>query len=109
VSYAQLEAAGVFLVIVKLGCSYRRPGRYDDLLEVRTRVVGGSRVKIRHEYEVVRVESGATASAAAGISPSTGGEVGEVLMVAETVLACIDQSGRPTLLPEWLVQAESRV
>lgn len=105
ISYAQLEAAGIFLVIVKLGCSYRRPGHYDDLVEVRTRVVGGSRVKIRHEYEVVRVESASSHLAAGGITPSAGSHIGDVLMAGESLLACVDRTGRPTAMPDWLVPA----
>lgn len=107
VSYAQLEAAGVFLVIVKLECSFKRPGYYDDLVEVRTRVVGGSRVKIRHEYEVVRADE--PAPSAATPAPSTLGALaqhrtpGELLMTASSLLACVDRSGRPAVMPEWLV------
>ena len=98
VSYADLEASGVFLVIVKLEASYKRPAYYDDLLEVRTRVIQSTRVKIRHEYEVVRVESGATL--AAGIARR--GEIGETLVTATTLLASVDRSGRPSALPDWL-------
>ena len=58
VTYADMERAGVFLVITRLECRYRRPIYYDDLVEVRTRVVGGSKVKIQHEYEIVVVEGG---------------------------------------------------
>ena len=104
-SYAQLEAAGVFLVIVKLGCSYKRPGHYDDLVEVRTRVVGGSRVKIRHEYEVIRVESGGGHLSEGGITPGMGPLVGDVLMTGESLLACVDRTGRPVAMPDWLVPA----
>lgn len=95
VSYAALEAAGVFLVIVRLECRYKRPGRYDDVIEVRTRVSGGGRVKIEHEYEVLAVERahGALAHGAA-----------EVLMTGATTLACVDAQGRPRELPEWLVR-----
>jgi acyl-CoA thioester hydrolase len=96
VSYAQLEAAGVFLVIVKLECSYKRPAFYDDVVEVRTSVVAGetpSRVKIRHAYEVVRVES------------SRGTGIGDVLVTGSSLLACVDRSGRPAALPEWLAGA----
>src|SRR5262245_26966641 len=56
VTYAQLEHAGIFLVITKMEVRYRRPIFYDDVVEIRTRVVGGSRVKIEHEYEVAVVE-----------------------------------------------------
>jgi acyl-CoA thioester hydrolase len=102
VSYAELEAAGVFLVIVKMECSYRRPAYYDDLVEVRTRVVGGSRVKIRHEYEVVRAE-GAAANTGNSSNLRQVRIPGELLMTASTLLACVDQSGRPAAMPDWLV------
>lgn len=112
VSYADLEAAGVFLVIVKLECSFKRPAYYDDLVEVRTRVVGGSRVKIRHEYEVVRAEEAAGGGAAAGNGQAGAlGSLaqrrtpGELLMTASTLLACVDKTGRPAVMPEWLAPA----
>jgi acyl-CoA thioester hydrolase len=106
VSYAELEAAGVYLVIVKLEMSYKRPAYYDDLLEVRTRVVGGSRVKIRHEYEVVRAaEEGPSLGGAGG----PGGLVqrrtpGETILTGQTLLACVDRGGRPSQLPDWLIR-----
>ncbi len=58
VTYAQMEESGTFLVIVKLDLRYRRPVKYDDLVEVRTHWIGGSRIKIEHSYEVVVVERG---------------------------------------------------
>lgn len=109
VTYAELEAAGVFLVIVKLECSYRRPAYYDDLLEVRTRVVGGSRIKIRHEYEVVRAVDPAAVNGAAAPGAVMGNGLaqrrtpGEVIMTASSLLASVDRSGTPALLPEWLM------
>jgi acyl-CoA thioesterase FadM len=98
VSYADLESSGVYLVIVKLEASYKRPAYYDDLLEVRTRVVQSTRVKLRHEYEVVRIEPGAKLSS--GIARQ--GLVGETLVMATTLLASVDRSGRPSALPDWL-------
>ena len=95
VSYADLEASGVFLVIVKLEVRYRRPIRYDDVVEVRTRVVGGSRVKIEHEYELVVVERD--------------GEVKEeAVAAAATTLACVDGEGRVRELPGWLVAEKAK-
>src|SRR4051812_48891639 len=38
IPYADLERAGVFLVITELPCRYRRPIFYDDVVEVRTTV-----------------------------------------------------------------------
>ncbi len=100
VTYAQLEKAGVFLVITKLDLRYRRPIRYDDLLEVRTRVVGGSKIKICHEYEVALVERlGGKPDPEDPAVPADG-----VCAIASTELACVDATGRPRPLPAWLSQ-----
>jgi len=91
VSYAALEQAGTFLVIVKLEVRYRRPVRYDDVVEVRTRWMGGSKVKIEHEYEVFVVERG-------GDSPPE-----LPAAAASTTLACVDRGGKIQQLPGWLI------
>lgn len=101
VTYAELEAAGVFLVVTKLEMRYRRPIRYDDMLEIRTRVVGGSRIKIRHEYEVAVVERAGSAPEPSDPSVPPDG----VCSIGSSELACVDRTGRPTPLPEWLVPA----
>jgi acyl-CoA thioester hydrolase len=100
VTYAQLEGAGVFLVVAKLDVRYRRPARYDDLLEVRTRVTGASRVKLMHDYEVRLLERTGTDA----VTPPPHAE--GVLVVASTTLACVDRDGRPRPLPDWLSGAE---
>mgnify|MGYP003954472149 CR=1 FL=1 len=89
VTYADLERSGVFLVVVKLEVRYRRPVFYDDLVEVRTRVTGGSRVKIEHEYELV-------------ITHRAGGAYTETAAVASTTLACVNRDGKIQPLPAWL-------
>ncbi len=96
VSYAALERQGCFLVIVRLECAYRRPGHYDDLIEVRTRVSDGSRVRIDHHYEVCRV------------SEQHPDHPAELLMTASTSLACVDAQGRVRPLPEWLAESVDR-
>lgn len=110
VSYRELEAVGVFLVIVKLEVSYKRPAFYDDMVEVRTRVVGPpSRVKIRHEYEVVRVsepDGSQGGDVGSGRPPRRAGPPGEVLLTGTSLLACVDSHGRPAGLPEWLMVGE---
>jgi acyl-CoA thioester hydrolase len=95
VSYADLERAGVYLVVAKMSLSYRRPVFYDDLVEVRTRVSGGSRVKLEHEYEIVIAEDGGHGTR--GVRPA-----GEVVTGASTVLVCVDRAGKVRALPEWL-------
>jgi acyl-CoA thioester hydrolase len=96
VTYAQLEEAGVFLVVTSLELKFRRPVFYDDVVAVKTRVKGGSRVKINHEYELVLEEDGRHGQKKA---PRP---VGEVLSVGSTTLACVGRDGRIQPLPEWL-------
>lgn len=91
-SYAAMEAAGVFLVVTRLDLRYRRPIRYDDVIEVRTTVTGGGRVRIDHAYEVFVVERAGTAHPA-----------GEPACVATSTLACVNREGKVSPLPGWLV------
>ena len=53
-SYRDIEDAGYFLVIVEVGCKFKRPAHYDDLLTLRTTLKRVTRVKIEHHYEVLR-------------------------------------------------------
>lgn len=92
VSYADLERAGVFLVVAKLSIAYRRPILYDDVVEVACNVAGGGRVKIDHAYTLAVIERNGT---------PTREEVG----VATTTLACVDGEGKVRALPDWLATA----
>jgi len=81
-SYREVEDAGFFLVIVDLGCKYKRPARYDDVLTIRTTVARVTHVKIVHTYRVSRD--------------------GLLLAEGHTTLACVDREGRPQPLPATL-------
>ncbi len=81
-SYREVEDAGHFLVIVDIGCKFRRPAHYDDLLTLRTTVERVTHVKIVHQYQVSRD--------------------GQVLAEGHSTLACVDRQGRPQALPPSL-------
>lgn len=103
VTYAHLEHEGVFLVITAMDCKYRRPIFYDDLIELRTKVVGVSHVKITHEYEIVLLEDGGHGQNRVGSEHREMFiQTGESLAIASTTLACVDKSGKIRALPEWL-------
>ena len=82
VSYRDLEDSGFLLVIVDIGCKFKRPARYDDLLTLRTTVERVTHVKIIHKYEIFRD--------------------GLLLSEGHSTLACVDRDGRPQALPEIL-------
>ena len=82
VSYREFEESGLMLVIVSLKCDYFKPALYDDLLKLRTSVVKAKGVRIQHAYEIYRSN--------------------ELIVKGETVVACVDHSGKPKALPKWL-------
>jgi acyl-CoA thioester hydrolase len=80
--YRAMEQSGLFVVVVKAQCRYRKPARFDDLLTVRTTLAQISRAKIEHDYVLLR---GA-----------------EELAVARVTLAMVDRSGVVQPVPEWV-------
>ena len=81
-SYKDLEDQGFLLVLTKLEVRYHRPARYDDVLTLRTTVVRTTMVRIDHKYEVFCD--------------------GQLLTEGASTLACVDRTGRPQPLPEFL-------
>jgi acyl-CoA thioester hydrolase len=53
-SYAEWEKRGVMMSVAELRVRYRAPARYDELVEVRTRVKEAGRRKVVFAYEVLR-------------------------------------------------------
>lgn len=81
-SYRELEASGLFLVVIEVSCQYFAAARYDDLLTLRTSVGWAKGVRIRHDYE---------------ISCN-----GQRLATGHTVVAATSPDGRVVRLPAWL-------
>ncbi len=72
--YRDLEARGLLLPVVEAHCVYRRPARFEDLLDVVSRVVSLEGSRLRIEYEVQRD--------------------GETLASGYTVHACVSPAGK---------------
>jgi acyl-CoA thioester hydrolase len=81
-SYRQMEADGLFVVVVKAECRFHKPARYDDLLRLKTIVAKVSPAKIEHEYQLYR---GA-----------------ERLATGHVTLAIIDRQGRVQSAMDWV-------
>jgi acyl-CoA thioester hydrolase len=83
--YARVEREqACFLPVFEARLKYRAPARFDDDLEVTTRISDYSFVRLTFDYEVRRVADG--------------------VLCAEgrTVLAAVDANGEPRKLPEDL-------
>jgi len=81
-SYREMELDGVALPVIEAHCEYRQAARYDDEIEILTRATLVTPVRIRFDYQLVRL---ADSVAAAG---------------GYTVHAALDRNGRPCRLPE---------
>ncbi|HET6566747.1 MAG TPA: thioesterase family protein [Rhodothermales bacterium] len=91
-AYKKLEESGIMMPVVDLSVQYKRPARYDDLLEIRAIFdeLPGMRATIR--YEVVRA-----------------GE-DEILTTGHVALCFIDAArSRPVPAPEPVLHAFRQV
>lgn len=82
-SYAEVERRGVVLAVAEAQARYHAPARYDDLIEVRTRVDGVKSRTVTFGYEIHRIEPGPPAR----------------LVTASTTLIALGPDGAPRLLP----------
>lgn len=77
---------GILLVVATAAANYRRPARYGNLLEVRSRITELGRVSLTFDQHIYR-------------------DGGELLMDATTRVGCIDaETFRPRPLPEIIVR-----
>jgi acyl-CoA thioester hydrolase len=86
-TYREMEESGVYLPVIDARCEYRRPARYDDEVEVRTRGVVASPVRMEFSYEVFLKDQP------------------EAAAIGRTVHAATDRSGRPCRLPARVREA----
>lgn len=56
ISYKELEAAGILLPVKKFEISYHLPAKYDDLLEIRTKIIELAGVRIGFTYQTFNKE-----------------------------------------------------
>jgi len=80
VVYSELEKSGVFLVVTEAACTYRAAARYDEELEVVTRIDHVGKATIGFSYRVL-------------------GPAGGLLAEGRTLLASVDASKFPIRLP----------
>lgn len=70
-------------MVVRVDCRYRRPAKYDDLIQICTRIDRVTAAKIIHEYVITRDQ--------------------QVLVDATVTLAVIDREGKLQRVPQGLV------
>lgn len=71
---------GLYLAVIEANCHYIRPARYDDQLVIRAGVTDVGRARMTISYEVLRDD-------------------GMLLVSGHTVLAALNEEGRPQRIP----------
>lgn len=87
-SYRKMEELGLFFVVAKVNVRFKKPARYDDVLALTTSIKRQTPAKLEHEYVLKRRD--------------------EVLTTAESVIACVNQSGDVQRIPENLIDLTGR-
>ncbi len=89
ISYKDLEADGIIMPVLENYSKYLAPGRYDELLTIKTVIKKRPGIKIVFNYEIYN-------------------EAEELINIGETKLAFIDtSSGRPCRMPDDMTEAMS--
>jgi acyl-CoA thioester hydrolase len=87
-AYSQLEKAGTFFVVAELTAKYLRPCFYDEPLELTTTCSRITIARVEHSYQIKRAETGV------------------LLAEGTSILACVDKSGKPQRMPEFMYPGE---
>lgn len=83
-SYHQLEERKVMMPVISMNLKYFKPGKYDDLLTIRTTIKEVPKMRMFFIYEVFN-------------------EAGELLCSGETILVFVSmERNRPVPCPDWL-------
>ena len=83
-SYDALEESGVLMPVINMSIKYIKPGRYDDLLTIRTIIKEVPNTRMHFLYEVYN-------------------QAGEMINVGETTLIFLSKErNRPVACPDWL-------
>jgi acyl-CoA thioester hydrolase len=83
-AYKDLEREGFYMVVAELHLKYRRPAYYDETLELITECTKITAAKLEHSYKLIR--------------PG----IGLLLVEGSSILACVDDKGKPRRLPEFM-------
>lgn len=81
-SYKELEKGGLMLVVSQIRVRYILPAEFDDELKLVTRVLYARGARLEHQYQLYRNS--------------------DLLVDADTEIACIDRSGKVRRLPSYL-------
>lgn len=85
ITYKSMEESGIMLPVISLNTNFHKPGKYDDLLTIKTTLIKIPTAKIEFEYEIKN-------------------EAGELLTTGNTALVFVDmKTNKPTRIPDYIL------
>lgn len=85
ISYRKMEENGIMLPVISLTLNFKKPARYDDVINVKTQLKNKPSAKIEFDYEITD-------------------EIGQIITTANVVLAFIDmKTNRPIRAPKYIL------
>ena len=90
VSYKSFEDEGRMLVVTEMNVRYSGAAEFDDTLTLEIELVEIRKVRIVHRYKITR----------------DGDSGPELIVQAESTIACVNQQGKPKRLPQAFLDWE---
>lgn len=85
ISYKKMEEEGIMLPVISMTLNFKKPARYDDVINVKTQLKNRPSAKIEFDYEITD-------------------EMGRIITTATVVLAFIDvKTNRPMRAPKYIL------
>tara|TARA_R110000868_G_scaffold153120_3_gene378463 strand:+ start:9028 stop:9426 length:399 start_codon:yes stop_codon:yes gene_type:complete len=85
VSYKKMEDSGLMLPVISMSLNFKKPARYDDVINVKTQLKHTPSAKIEFDYEITD-------------------ENGQIITTATVVLAFVDmKTNRPIRAPKYIL------
>jgi acyl-CoA thioester hydrolase len=89
ISYKELEATGIMLVVKTMQIEFHSPAEFDEDLKLYTKLTHCYGARIHHEYRICR-EMGQQS------------DLPELVVSGRSSIACVDRSGKVKKLPKIL-------
>lgn len=87
--YSELESKGYFLPVLEVNLKYKRPARYDDCIQIHTRMKEEPSIRLKIDYVVQRNN--------------------ELLVTGHTTHAFINSDGMPLKPPAFFREAMAKL
>lgn len=98
ISYKELEATGLMLVVKSMQIEFHLPAEFDDDLRLVTTLNHCHGARIEHAYRLVR----SVATDSNEIKSTISDDSEAVIVTGQSVIACVDRTGRVRRLPPVL-------